>query len=34
MRILQTNGWEDYELLDSGEGYRLERFGGVHYCQT
>lgn len=27
MRILQTNGWEDYELLDSGEGYRLERFG-------
>lgn len=27
MRILQTIGWEDYELLDSGDGYRLERFG-------
>lgn len=27
MQILKTNGWEDYELFDSGEGYRLERFG-------
>ena len=27
MTILQTAGWEDYELLDSGNGYRLERFG-------
>jgi len=27
MTILQTGGWDDYELLDSGEGYRLERFG-------
>lgn len=27
MRILSTNGWEDYELLDSGNGMRLERFG-------
>lgn len=27
MTILQTTGWDEYELLDSGEGYRLERFG-------
>lgn len=27
MRLLQTNGWEDYALLDSGDGRRLERFG-------
>src|SRR6185437_3883910 len=27
VRILSTSGWEDYELLDSGNGLRLERFG-------
>ena len=27
MKILDTKGWVDYELLDSGGGYRLERFG-------
>ena len=27
MHILTTAGWKDYELLDSGEGYRLERYG-------
>jgi 23S rRNA (cytosine1962-C5)-methyltransferase len=27
MKILETEGWEDYELIDSGEGRRLERFG-------
>jgi 23S rRNA (cytosine1962-C5)-methyltransferase len=27
MNILSTPGWEDYELLDSGNGRRLERFG-------
>ncbi len=27
MKILETQGWEDYELVDSGEGRRLERFG-------
>ncbi len=27
MKVLQTKGWEDYELLDSGNGFRLERFG-------
>ncbi len=25
--LLKTHGWEDYQLLDSGEGARLERFG-------
>lgn len=27
MKILSTAGWEDYELLDTGNGMRLERFG-------
>jgi 23S rRNA (cytosine1962-C5)-methyltransferase len=27
MKILATAGWEDYELLDTGDGHRLERFG-------
>lgn len=27
MKILETTGWEDYELIDSGNGKRLERFG-------
>lgn len=27
MIILETPGWEDYELLDTGNGLRLERFG-------
>lgn len=27
MQILQTKGWDEYALLDSGSGYRLERFG-------
>lgn len=27
MKLLQTKGWSDYELLDSGNGLRLERFG-------
>jgi 23S rRNA (cytosine1962-C5)-methyltransferase len=26
MQLLATTGWEDYELLDSGNGQRLERF--------
>lgn len=29
MHILTTNGWQDYELLDSGNGKRLERFGTI-----
>jgi 23S rRNA (cytosine1962-C5)-methyltransferase len=27
MIVLSTQGWDDYELLDSGNGNRLERFG-------
>lgn len=27
MQILTPQGWADYELIDSGNGYRLERFG-------
>lgn len=27
MQVLKTQGWEDYALLDSGDGKRLERFG-------
>jgi len=27
MQILSTSGWKDYELLDSGNGMRYERFG-------
>jgi len=27
MQILSTIGWKDYELLDSGNGMRYERFG-------
>lgn len=27
MQILTTSGWEDYELIDTGDGSRLERFG-------
>lgn len=27
MNVLTTKGWEDYALLDSGGGKRLERFG-------
>jgi len=27
MNILSTKGWEDYQLLDSGDSMRLEKFG-------
>ena len=27
MTILSTPGWDEYALLDSGDGFRLERFG-------
>lgn len=27
MKILETDGWQDYELMDTGNGRRLERFG-------
>ena len=27
MHVLSTKGWDEYELIDSGQGFRLERFG-------
>jgi 23S rRNA (cytosine1962-C5)-methyltransferase len=27
MIVLETTGWDEYELIDSGDGKRLERFG-------
>ncbi len=27
LRLLEASGWKDYELLDSGDGWKLERFG-------
>ncbi len=27
MQILSTTGWEEYSLLDTGNGFRLEKFG-------
>lgn len=29
IKMLETEGWEDYALLDSGEGRKLERYGSV-----
>lgn len=29
MQILSTKGWNEYELLDCGGGFRLERFGNI-----
>lgn len=28
--VLETKGWDDYALLDSGDGRKLERFGPYH----
>ena len=27
MKLLSPTSWKDYELIDSGEGEKLERFG-------
>ncbi|MFK8035041.1 MAG: class I SAM-dependent rRNA methyltransferase, partial [Hyphomicrobiales bacterium] len=29
IKMLETPGWADYALLDSGEGRKLERYGDV-----
>ena len=26
---LHTTGWKDYSLIDSGDGYRLEKYGDI-----
>lgn len=33
MKIISTKGWHDYELIDSGDGKRLERFGKYKICR-
>lgn len=33
MKILSTPGWDEYELLDSGDGMRLERFGPYKFSR-
>ena len=30
---LLTKGWQDYELIDSGEGQKLERFGPYYFIR-
>ena len=29
LELLSASGWQDYDLLDSGDGFKLERFGSV-----
>ena len=29
VKMLETDGWDAYALLDSGEGRKLERYGSV-----
>ena len=31
--ILEAEGWEDYRLLDSGEGQKLEEVGGFRFIR-
>ncbi len=31
--LLTAQGWEDYELLDSGHGQKLERFGVYRFVR-
>ena len=31
--LLATRGWQDYELLDSGEGAKLERYGNYVFIR-
>ena len=33
MKVLSTKGFNDYELIDSGSGKRLERFGKYTICR-
>jgi len=33
VNILSTIGWSDYELLDSGDSKRIERFGNYTICR-
>ena len=31
--LLLADDWQDYELLDSGEGHKLERFGPYKFMR-
>lgn len=33
MQLLHPSSWKDYELIDSGEGEKLERFGKYTLCR-
>ena len=33
LSLLESNNWKDYELLDSGDGLKLERFGKYHFSR-
>ena len=33
LTLLESNKWKDYELLDSGNGQKLERFGAYRFVR-
>ena len=33
LTLLESPGWKDYELLDSGNGLKLERFGPYRFVR-
>lgn len=33
IKIFESSGWDDYELLDTGEGEKLERFGKYSFIR-
>ena len=33
LTLLESNNWKDYELLDSGDGLKLERFGPYRFVR-
>ena len=33
IELLSVDGWKDYELLDSGNGEKLERFGSYIFVR-
>ena len=34
LTLLESPDWKDYELLDSGDGLKLERFGAYRFCAS
>ena len=33
LTLLESPNWKDYELLDSGDGLKLERFGAYRFVR-